>query len=111
MKTQSFSFSLVKDGGSSSILSTPFVMTIDHHLIKMPLPLCSVELAKALTQDFWTKDGAKRFYEKLDSLDYNTLQILILWLTKTSAHTSPFFQYTHGTYSSNTLAHTSLLYF
>ena len=43
------------------------------------------ELAEALILDCRTKDWTKSFYLKLDSLNYNTLQALILWLTNTSA--------------------------
>ena len=56
LKTQSFSFSLGNDGRSSSILSTPFITSIDHKLIKTLLRLYSVGLAEALTLYCRTKD-------------------------------------------------------
>ena len=43
-----------------------------------------VELAEALTLDYWTKDWTKSFYLKLDFLNCNTLQALInAWLPYT----------------------------
>ena len=39
---------------------------------------------ETLTLDCWTKDWTKSFYLKLDSLNFNTLQALMLWLTNTT---------------------------
>ena len=63
-----------------------------------------VELAEALTLDYWTQDWTKSFYLKLDFLNCNTLQALML-----DSHTLTLVHCKHNTYSPNTLAHTSLL--